>query len=241
MGLIVACTFSLAVGLPGGSDAAGPPKSAAQGKHAIAPGGLELSPQKDSKARHKSVFFGPRSKAQSKGKKRSADREQPSSEAPDAGPPTPPPVDPGASSPAPLSDHARQRAQVRRFAKDRAIKAGKPIEDDFGRTVGFERYRSEIATDLPLRLSAIVDPNDGAAFAAIRNEKTGLAGAYRAGTEVSPGVWVVRVESGVVHLLDLRRSGFQYLTFAKSSGSSSSKWNKGKKDRKNRKSKRKRG
>lgn len=117
-----------------------------------------------------------------------------------------------------LSPLQRRRREVIEFAEKRRVQGrnglGSAIEDGFGRRVGHERFRGERETDLPLALSAVVDPQDGPPFATIRNERTGLAGAYQTGGRVSPGVWVVGVESGVVHLLDVRRREFEYLTFA---------------------------
>lgn len=94
-----------------------------------------------------------------------------------------------------------------------------PIADEFDREVGRTRYPKEHETKRPLRLSAIVDPKGTAPFAVIEHEQSGLALSYRVGSMlrpgVLPGVWVVGVEAGVVHLLDLEDRSFEYLTFSK--------------------------
>ncbi len=94
------------------------------------------------------------------------------------------------------------------------------ITDAYGRPVGHTTYLAESETDLPLRLSAVVDPKEGDAFAVIENERTGTVATYGEGRMlwpgVLPGVWVVDIEPGVVHLLDLGERKFEYLTFTKS-------------------------
>ena len=211
VGAVTMGTFALLVGFPGGFDAANPPAHAPSTGDstlmaAVQGPGLELQASPD--ARRKSVLFEPRGRPAKRGPAR-APQPEPESETdpgeqsrsnPVERTPTSPRSARSSRVPVPVSamdrDHARRRDKVQSFADNQSISRGKPIEDEFGRTVGFVRYRSEIATDLPLRLSAIVDPDDGPAFAAIRNEVTGLGRRLPGGNPGFPrrlggtgGVW----------------------------------------------------
>lgn len=140
---------------------------------------------------------------------------------PAADPPASPPPEPPAVDEAPRGPRAQARLHVQRLeAKAEAPAARQTlITDAYGRPMGNTEYLAEAKTDLPLRLSAIVDPTGGDAFAVIEDEKTGTVATYGEGKMlwpgVLPGVWVVDIQPGVVHLLDLRENKFEYLTYTK--------------------------
>lgn len=84
-------------------------------------------------------------------------------------------------------------------------------------SAGQATYPDEEATKQPLVLSAIVNPTDSSPFAVIEHEDAGFVSSYRPGTMIwpgiLPGVWVIDIRPGVVHLLDLESSSFEFLTF----------------------------
>jgi hypothetical protein len=122
--------------------------------------------------------------------------------------------------PVPKTPRARAELLVEDMSRTATVPGSAPIEDEFGRLIGYKEYRGEKETKLPLRLSAIVNPQDDRApFAIIEDKDTGVVASYGEGgvlwPGVLPGVWVIDVDPGVVHLLDLKRNAFEYLTFTK--------------------------
>jgi hypothetical protein len=130
---------------------------------------------------------------------------------------TPPAVAP--EPPPPLSHRERVGQTVEELSDAAAARTSTPITDEFGRLVGSTQYRGEKETKLPLRLSAVVNPTVGEPFAIIEDQHTGMVASYDEGgmlwPGVLPGVWVIDVNPGVVHLLDLETNSFEYLTFTK--------------------------
>ena len=109
------------------------------------------------------------------------------------------------------------RAERVEYARQVVERIRRSAQAESNGRAGRAKYPDEEATKQPLVLSAIVDPTDSSPFAVIEHEDAGFVSSYRPGTMIwpgiLPGVWVIDIRPGVVHLLDLESSSFEFLTF----------------------------
>jgi len=116
-----------------------------------------------------------------------------------------------------LAPPGATRAERVEYARQVVERIRRSAQAESNGRAGRAKYPDEEATKQPLVLSAIVDPTDSSPFAVIEHEDAGFVSSYRPGTMIwpgiLPGVWVIDIRPGVVHLLDLESSSFEFLTF----------------------------